>query len=294
MTAPTEPAVLSPLPAATARRPALRLLASAPWSMRVALGGVLGLLLVALLAPLIAPHDPNGISPAEGLQSPGTAHLFGTDQLGRDIFSRTVYGTRIDLLIGFVGVLVPLVVGTAVGLVSGYRGGWLDAVVGRVIDVITAFPFLVLVIAIVAMLGPGLRNFFVAVSLVSWVSYARIVRGQVLSAKQLDFVVAARSLGFSAPRIALRHLLPNVIAPAIVFGASDFVLDIVAGASLGFFGLGAPPATAEWGVMIAEGRNFIVTAPWVVVFPGLAIIVVSFFFGLLGDALADAVRRVQA
>ncbi len=292
MTAVTEPGL--PLtPAGTgARGPALRLFDGSSWTMRFALAGVFGLVLLALLAPVIAPHGPNAISPIEGLQSPRAAHLFGTDQLGRDIFSRTVYGTRIDLLIGFVGVIVPLIVGTVVGLVSGYRGGWIDAVVGRLIDVVTAFPFLVLVIAIVAVLGPGLRNFFVAVSLVSWVSYARLVRGQVLATKQLDYVVAARSLGFSAARVAVRHLLPNVIAPAIVFAASDFVLDIVAGASLGFFGLGAPPATAEWGVMIAEGRNFIVTAPWVVLFPGLAIMLVSFFFGLLGDALADAVRRV--
>ena len=193
-----------------------------------------------------------------------------------------------------IGVIIPLVMGAVVGLVAGYYAGWPDAILGRVIDVVTAFPFLVLVLAIVAMLGPGLRNFYIAISLVSWVAYARIVRGEALSARGRGYILAARSLGYGDARIMFRHLLPNVIVPALVFGMSDFVLDILAGASLGFFGLGVQPPTPEWGVMIAEGRNFIITAPWVVIFPGVATIVTSFFVSLVGDSASDIVRRVHA
>ena len=184
--------------------------------------------------------------------------------------------------------------GAVIGLVAGFYAGWSDAILGRVIDVVTAFPFLVLVLAIVAMLGPGLRNFYIAISLVSWVAYARIVRGEALSVRGRGYILAARGLGYSDTRIMFRHLLPNVIVPALVFGMSDFVLDILAGASLGFFGLGVQPPTPEWGVMIAEGRNFIITAPWVVIFPGLATIVTSFFVSLVGDSASDIVRRVNA
>ena len=270
-----------------------RVITTGSWSRRIAVGGILCLVLAAVLAPWLTPYDPSAIDPAHGLLAPNLSHPFGTDQLGRDVLTRVLYGARIDLLIGAVGVAIPMVAGVAIGLFVGYRGGWVDAVVGRVIDVVTAFPFLVLVIAVVAMLGPGLKNFFIAVAIVSWVSYARIVRGQVLTAKKREYVLAARSLGYSDWRIMFRHLLPNVVAPAVVFASTDFVLDIVAGASLGFFGLGVPPSVAEWGVMIADGRAFVVSAPWVVIFPGLAIITVSFFFGLLGDVLADAVRGVD-
>ena len=268
--------------------------ASAPdWSRRIGLIGLAVILLAALAAPLITPYDPTALDTKLGLKPPSAAHLFGTDQLGRDVFARVLYGARIDLQIGFVGVAIPFVIGIIVGLIAGFRGGWIDAIIGRIIDVVVAFPFLVLVIAIVAMLGPGLVNFYIAVSLVSWVAYARIVRGETLVAKQREYVLSARSLGYRDARIMFRHILPNVVAPAFVFAMSDFVLDILAGASLGFFGLGVPNSTPEWGVMIAEGRNFMVTAPWVIVFPGVAIIVVGFFASLIGDGLADAVRRVD-
>ena len=184
-----------------------------------------------------------------------------------------LYAARTDLQIGTIGVIIPLIIGAVLGLFAGYYAGWPDAILGRVVDVVTAFPFLVLVLAIVAMLGPGLTNFYIAISLVSWVAYARIVRGEALSARGRGYILAAQSLGYGDIRIMFRHLLPNVIVPALVFGMSDFVLDILAGASLGFFGLGVQPPTPEWGVMIAEGRNFILTAPWVVIFPGLATIV---------------------
>jgi peptide/nickel transport system permease protein len=274
-------------------RSAWRFAAAPGWSRRLGMAGLAIIVLAAILAPFLTSYDPTALSTGTGLQGPSAAHLFGTDQLGRDVFARVLYGARIDLQIGFIGVAIPLIAGVIIGLVAGYYGGWLDAIIGRIIDVVVAFPFLVLVIAIVAMLGPGLVNFYIAVSVVSWVAYARIVRGETLVAKNREYVLSARALGYRDLRIMFRHILPNVVAPAFVFGMSDFILDILAGASLGFFGLGVPQPTPEWGVMIAEGRNFILTAPWVVVFPGLAIITVGFFASLLGDALADQVRRVD-
>jgi peptide/nickel transport system permease protein len=263
------------------------------WSLRVGLVGFALIVLLALLAPWISPYDPTALGLAEGLQPPNTAHWFGTDQLGRDILTRVLHAARTDLQIGTIGVIIPLIIGAVLGLFAGYYAGWPDAILGRIVDVVTAFPFLVLVLAIVAMLGPGLTNFYIAITLVSWVAYARIVRGEALSARGRGYILAARSLGYGDVRIMFRHLLPNVMVPAFVFGMSDFVLDILAGASLGFFGLGVQPPTPEWGVMIAEGRNFIITAPWVVIFPGLAIVVTAFFVSLIGDSASDIVRRVH-
>lgn len=273
---------------------ALRKFASAPgWGRRIGFAGVAVIALLAILAPLLTPYGPTQQNLILGPQGPTWHHLFGTDELGQDIFTRVLYAGRVDLAIGLIGVSIPLVVGTIIGLLAGYYGRWLDMLIGRLIDIFTAFPFLVLVIAIVAMLGPGLRNLYIAIAVVSWVAYARIVRGQTLSAKHREYVLAARALGYSDARIMFRHLLPNVIAPAIVFSMSDFVLDILAGAALGFFGLGVQPPNAEWGVMIADGRDFILTAPWMVIFPGIAIVVTGFFFSLLGDGVADYIRRVD-
>jgi len=276
-------------------RPARRWwFATAGVPLRVGLVGIFTIAVLAALAPVIAPYDPTALGLAGGLQPPSAAHWFGTDQLGRDILTRVLYAARIDLQIGTIGVAIPLVMGVVIGLFAGYYASWPDAILGRVIDVVTAFPFLVLVLAIVAMLGPGLKNFYIAISLVSWVAYARIVRGEALGVRGRGYILAARSLGYSDARIVFRHLLPNVIVPALVFGMSDFVLDILAGASLGYFGLGVQPPATEWGVMIAEGRNFIVTAPWVVIFPGIAIVITSFFVSLIGDSVSDIVRRVHA
>ena len=278
---------------ALARPRRLQWLVAAGWSLRVGLVGFAVIAVLALLAPWIAPYDPTALGLADGLQPPNSAHWFGTDQLGRDILTRVLHAARTDLQIGTVGVIVPLVIGAVLGLFAGYYAGWPDAILGRIVDVVTAFPFLVLVLAIVAMLGPGLMNFYIAITLVSWVAYARIVRGEALSARGRGYILAARSLGYGDIRIMFRHLLPNVMVPAFVFGMSDFVLDILAGASLGFFGLGVQPPTPEWGVMIAEGRNFIITAPWVVIFPGLAIVVTAFFVSLIGDSASDIVRQVH-
>jgi peptide/nickel transport system permease protein len=264
------------------------------WERRIGIVGIAAIVLLAIFAPLVTHFDPTAIDPVSALQSPSLAHPFGTDMYGRDVLARVLFGARIDLQIGIIGVAIPLVCGTAIGLVAGFYGGWIDSVIGRVIDVVVAFPFLILVIAIVAMLGPGLLNFYIAVSLVSWVAYARIIRAEVLSARGREYVLAARMLGYSDTRIMFRHLLPNVVPAVFVFAMSDVVLDILTGASLGFFGLGVQPPTPEWGVMIADGRDFITTAWWMVAFPGLAIIVTGFFFSLLGDGLADFVRRFDA
>jgi peptide/nickel transport system permease protein len=248
---------------------------------------VLGWALVALLAPWIAPYDPIAHNLPEKLQAPGFAHPFGTDNFGRDILSRVMHGARIDLQMGIIGVLFPFIIGTTIGSIAGYAGGWTDSVLMRLVDVVLAFPFLVLMLAIIAILGPGLLSFYIAMALVGWVSYARLVRAQVLVLKTSDFVTAARSLGFGRFRILFRHILPNCIAGSIVFSMSDIVLVVLSGSAISYLGLGVQPPTAEWGVMIAEGQNFITTAWWITTFPGLAIVFMALGFSLLADGLAE-------
>src|SRR5919206_1523009 len=253
------------------------------------IGGALCLfwLLVALAAPWIAPYDPLAQELAATLQPPSAAHLLGTDNFGRDIISRIIWGTRLDLQMGVFGVLFPFVIGTFIGAISGYFGGVVEMVLVRLLDVTISFPFFVLIIAIVATLGPGLGSFYIALALVGWVSYARLVRARFLVLKHADFVMAARSLGFSHSRIVLRHILPNAIMPALVFSMSDAVIDILLGSSLSYLGLGIQPPTPEWGVMIAEGQNFIATAWWMTFFPGLAIVLLATGFSLLADGAAE-------
>jgi peptide/nickel transport system permease protein len=244
-------------------------------------------LVLALGAPWIAPYDPIAQDLSATLQPPFGTHLLGTDNFGRDILSRIIWGTRIDLQMGVFGVLFPFLIGTAIGAVSGYFGGLIDAVLMRLLDVTMSFPFFVLIIAIVATLGPGLISFYIALALVGWVSYARLVRAQFLVIKHADFVLAARSLGYSHARIALRHILPNAIMPAVVFSMSDAVIDILLGSSLSYLGLGIQPPTAEWGLMIAEGQGFIASAWWIAFFPGLAIVLLATGFSLLADGFAE-------
>jgi len=254
----------------------------------VAGGCIIGLwLLAAILAPWLAPFDPINQDPSVSLVPPGSAHLFGTDNFGRDIFSRVVWGARVDLQICLLGVIFPFSLGTVLGALSGYLGGVVDAVVMRVIDIVLAFPFLVLMLAIIAILGPGLGSFYIAMAMVGWVSYARLVRAQVLTLKQRDFILAARSLGYSHTRILFRHLLPNALTGALVFSMSDCVLVLLNGAAVSYLGLGVQPPTAEWGVMVAEGQSFITTAWWITTFPGLAIVLLAMGFSLLADGLGD-------
>ena len=242
---------------------------------------------MALLAPLAAPYDPIYQDATVKLQPPSLAHPFGTDNFGRDVLSRVIWGARIDLQIAVIGVIFPFLIGTAIGTMAGFFGGWVDALFMRIIDVVLAFPFLVLMLSIIAILGPGLGSFYIAMALVGWVSYARLIRAQILVLKTQDFAVAAASLGFSRLRIMFRHLLPNALAGSLVFVMSDAVLVLLNGAAISYLGLGVQPPVAEWGVMVAEAQGFITQAWWITLFPGLAIVTLAFGFSLTGDALAD-------
>ncbi|GGL87202.1 nickel ABC transporter permease [Deinococcus aerolatus] len=249
------------------------------------------LLLVAALFPrALAPFSPTDFDYEALLKGPSAKHPFGTDNFGRDVLSRVIYATRIDLQIAVFTTLFPFIFGTLLGALTGYLGRWSDAVVGRIADLVVVFPFLVLVIAIVAVLGPGLTNMYIAVSAVGWVSYWRLTRGEVMNQKKAEYAQAGRVLGYSPSRILLRHLLPNAVTPAIVYLMTDMSLGILLGASLGYLGLGAQPPTAEWGVMVADGKNFMATAWWISTFPGLALTLAGVTFSLIGDGLADALR----
>ncbi len=250
-------------------------------------------IVAALAAPLITFYNPITQNLTDTLQGPSGLHWLGTDQLGRDTYTRLIYGARVDLRVGFVAVLFPFVLGTVLGSLAGYFGGWVDLIVGRLVDVVVAFPFYVLVIALVFVLGPGSRSIYIAITVVGWVSYARIVRSEVLVAKRQEYVLAAQSGGLSNLRIMGRHLLPNVISQAIVYAMSDIVQDILAIVTLGYFGLGIPPPTAEWGSMINDGQNFLSTHWQLTTIPGLAVVVVGFGLSLIGDGLADVLRPGQ-
>ncbi len=248
------------------------------------------IVLIALFAPAIAPRGEQDTDYTARLHPPSQEHLFGTDNLGRDIFSRVLYGARIDLQVGLISVLLPFLIGGALGCLAGFYGGRIDSLVMRIADIIQAFPFLILIIAIVAVLGIGLTSVYIAVALVAWVSYARLVRGEILVAKNHEYVEAARSLGGSDGRVIGRHILPNVITSALVFATTDIVLYIVLVTSLSYLGLAARPPSPEWGAMITEGRTFMATAWWISLFPGLAVVVTGIAFSVFGDGLADALR----
>lgn len=247
--------------------------------------------LIAFLAPVVAPYDPIAQVAEARLAVPSLLHPFGADNFGRDVLSRVIWGARIDLQMAFLGVLFPFVIGTLIGTVAGFFGGVVDAVFMRLIDIILAFPFLVLMLSIMAILGPGLSSFYIAMALVGWVSYARLVRAQILVLKTYDYALAAVSLGFSRRRIMFRHLLPNAVAGSLVFVMSDAVLVLLSGAAVSYLGLGVQPPTAEWGVMVAEGQPFVTTAWWITLFPGLFIVFLAFAFSLVGDALGDRIGR---
>lgn len=257
-------------------------------SLSIGVGILVVVIALAVAAPWISGYDPSHIDPLHPLAPPfSPGHLFGTDDYGRDILARILYGARIDLMIAFGATGVTFVVGSLIGLISGYFGGWVDNVIMRIVDLFFAFPFFVLVIAIIAMLGPSVFNMFVAIWLTSWISYARIARSHTLVAKQQEYVLAARTLGFGPLRIITRHIMPNVIAYSVIYAMVDAVGNILLGAALGFFGLGARPPSPEWGAMIAAGQNFMLSAWWLPTIPGLAIVVVGVAFSLVGDGLAE-------
>jgi peptide/nickel transport system permease protein len=280
---PVSPAAVVWRPAAL-RRPPVPLVA---WIGSIMVGTVIA---VALLAPLLTPYDPTKIDLENSLQASSTAHPLGTDNFGRDILARLLYGARVDLQIGTVPTIITLVLGVAIGTAGGYYGRMIDGILMRIVDISMSFPFYVLVIAIVAMLGPGLRNMYVAMILAGWVAYARVIRGEILVAKNFEYIQAARAVGASDLRVIRGHLLPNVMTVVVIFAMSDVVLNILLGGALSFLGLGVQPPTPEWGLMIAEGRDFLLTFPAMVIFPGVALLWVGIAFNLLGDGLTDRLR----
>lgn len=254
---------------------------------------VLGLALFALLlvmaatAPLLAHADPIAVNVAERLQPPSATHWFGTDDLGRDIYSRVIWGSRLAVRLGVLSVAVAAAGGVALGLVAGYYEGWVDQVISRVLEIVLSFPELLFAIAIVAILGPSLDNLIVALGLFGWPGYARIVRGSVLSARRREYVEAARAVGARASRIMYRHILPNVIAPVIILSATRFGGALLAGSGLSFIGLGVPIPQPEWGAIMATGRDYIGRAWWITVFPGALITLAVLGVNLVGDGLRD-------
>jgi len=261
-------------------------------SMSINIGLILVLIMLvpAIFPQFLSTHSYTDVSFEDMLQPPSNEHLFGTDNYGRDIFSRVVWATRIDLTIGVLATIVPFITGCLLGLIAGYYGGWIDDILMRILDIFMALPFMVLVIAIVAILGPGIRNLYIAIWIVGWKYYARLVRSEVLLIKNSEFIQAAKVLGYSNSRILLRHVLPNTLSSSIVFAASDVVMCMLTGASLSFLGLGVQPPIPEWGSIISDGRAFISTAWWVTVFPGIALIILGSGFSLIGDGLSDILR----
>ncbi|MDF3042867.1 MAG: appC [Thermomicrobiales bacterium] len=281
----TTPAIES---AAPAPRPWSRWLRDRSFAIGMVILGVVALL--SLFAPLLTPYDPTAQDLSQFLLPPSREHPLGTDHLGRDVWARLLYGGRIDLAIGVGAVLTPFVVGTLLGSLAGFYGGRFELAVSGTADMVQAFPYYVLIIALVFVLGAGIPSIFVAMALVAWVSYARIVRGEVISIKEREFVQAARAAGLSDARILLRHILPNSITQAIVYSMSDVVVIIVGVVTLSYLGLGVPPPTPEWGAMIAAGQTFIVSHWWLSTIPGIAVIVVGLGFSLIGDGIAELLK----
>lgn len=257
------------------------------------------LVIIAILAPVLATNDPIAIIQDAKRNTPPCIHFlgcpesqaqhyFGIDGNSRDFFSRVLYGARLSLEIGFVTITFSIIVGTMLGAISGYAGGWLDNLIMRIMDVLLAFPYLLLAIAVVAVLGPGLINALTAITIVEIPSFARIARASVLSVKEMDFVTADRALGVSPARILFRRILPNAMTPLIVQGTLGIGTVIISAAALSFLGLGAQPPTPEWGIMLAEERNNIFNAPHLLFIPGIAITITVLGFNLLGDGLRDA------
>jgi peptide/nickel transport system permease protein len=248
------------------------------------------IVLLAILAPVVTWHDPIEQDLVNILQDPSWGHPLGTDDLGRDVWTRLVYGARTDLRIAFLAVVFPFFIGTLAGLVAGYFGGRADTVANWLVSVVVAFPFYVLIIALVFALGPGTRNIYIAITIVGWVSYTRIVRGEVLVAKRQEYVLAAQAAGLSNARIMGRHLLPNVITQAVVFSMSDIVLVILAIVTLGYLGLGVQPPDPDWGRMIADGQTYLTTDWKLSTIPGVAVVITALGLSLLADGLADLLR----
>lgn len=262
------------------------------WIAMIGLAIVITVVLVAICAPLIAPYDPVRLDSKKmvekSLLKPGSKHLMGTDILGRDIFSRVVYGSRVSLLIGIGAVSIMIALGIVAGALAGYYGGFIDAVIMRLADIFFAFPYVLGSIALITVLGFGARNIIIAIGILGWPSIARVFRSSILLVKENEYIYAARAVGASDVRIMFRHVLPNAVAPIIVYGTMSIGGAILTEAALSFLGIGVQPPTPAWGYMLSESRSYIFTAPWLMIFPGLAIFLTVLGFVLLGDGLQDA------
>lgn len=252
---------------------------------------VLVYVLIALLAPVLAPHDPLAQDPLDALASPSAMHLLGTDELGRDVLSRLIHAARVDLLVGFLGALLPALVGTLLGAIAGYRGGWRDAVVMRTADVVQAFPTYILIIALVFALGQGVSSILVAFTIIAWVAYARLIRSEILRVRGLDYVLAARAAGLPRRRILWLHVLPNAANQILVYLPSDIVIATLGLAALSFLGLGIRPPTPEWGAMIAAGQPYIRDQWWLATVPGLVVVGFGLGLSLIGEGIEEWFRR---
>ena len=240
---------------------------------------------LAVMPQFVAPMSPLHFDYANLLHGPSPAHPFGTDEFGRDMLSRVIWGYAVDMQIAVFATVPALLLGTVVGALAGFFGGVAELLLVQMVGVVVAFPFLVLVIAIVTVLGPGLSNMYVATALVGWVFYARLMLAEIKTQRRLDYATAARAMGYGRTRIIFRHLVPNAVTAVLVFWMTDMALSILLGSSLGYLGLGAQPPVAEWGALIASGKNYITTAWWMTVFPGIAIVLTGLAFSLAGDGL---------
>ncbi len=276
--------------AAPMARPRRRVLGRVKgWPTGVKVGaGIVGILaLAALFAPLIAPYGPNEIDITSLLSSPSSQHLFGTDDTGRDIFSRTLYGLRLDLVLALLVTYVPLPVAVLAGSLAGYFGGWVDTVVSRLADVMIAFPFIILVIAIVAIVGPGIEGFLIGVPLAAWALYARLARSVMLVVREQPYMMATTALGYSKWRAILKHGLPNVLRPCLVYSTIDLVGNLILLSGLSYLGLGVQPPTAELGSIIANGQEYLLSAWWIATLPGLVLVLFGVGVGLIGEGFSD-------
>lgn len=245
-------------------------------------------ILIAIFADLLAPYHYKDVNLADKHIAPSAEHWFGTDEFGRDILSRILYGARISLWVGFFSVAGSVIVGSLLGIVAGYYGKWIDGIISRIFDILLAFPSILLAIAVVSVLGPSLKNALIAIAIINIPTFGRLLRSRVLSVKEEEYITAARAIGMSDFRILIHHILPNSLAPIIVQGTLAIATAIIEAAALGFLGMGAQPPTPEWGKMLADSKDFIIQAPWTVLFPGLAIMLTVLGFNLMGDGLRDA------
>ncbi|MDR7079559.1 peptide/nickel transport system permease protein [Neobacillus niacini] len=254
----------------------------------VGAGIVVFFIIIAIVAPVIAPYGVNEQVLSNRNAPPSADHWFGTDDFGRDILSRVMFGARISLWVGFVAVTGSIVIGCFLGIIAGYYGRWIDTLISRIFDIMLAFPSILLAIAVVAVLGPSLQNALIAIALINVPNFGRLIRSKVLSVKQEEYIMAAKAIGMSDARILFHHVLPNSLAPIIVQGTLAIATAIIEAAALGFLGMGAQPPEPEWGKMLADSRQYIIQAPWTVLFPGVAIMLTVLGFNLMGDGLRDA------